>query len=55
MGLPVLTFAGRSFASRVCASLVQAAGIGELVCASREQYLATAVALAQNRAAPSAY
>ena len=51
MGLPVLTYPGRSFASRVCASLVQAAGIGELACASREQYAATAVALAQNRGA----
>jgi predicted O-linked N-acetylglucosamine transferase (SPINDLY family) len=51
MGLPVLTFAGRSFASRVCASLVHAAGIGELACDSREQYVAMAIALAQNRAA----
>jgi predicted O-linked N-acetylglucosamine transferase (SPINDLY family) len=51
MGLPVLTFAGRTFASRVCASLVQAAGVGELACESREQYAATAVALAQNRRA----
>jgi len=51
MGLPVLTYPGRSFASRVCASLVHAAGIGELACASREQYVATATALAQNRGA----
>lgn len=51
MGLPVLTFVGRTFASRVCASLVHAAGIGELVCASLEQYVASAIALAQNRGA----
>ena len=51
MGLPVVTYAGRSFASRVCASLVHAAGIGELACESREQYAATALALVQNRAA----
>jgi predicted O-linked N-acetylglucosamine transferase (SPINDLY family) len=51
MGLPVLTFTGRTFASRVCASLIHAAGIGELACASREQYAATAVTLAQNRGA----
>jgi predicted O-linked N-acetylglucosamine transferase (SPINDLY family) len=51
MGLPVLTFPGRTFASRVCSSLVHAAGVGELVCSSREQYIATAVALAQNRGA----
>jgi len=51
MGLPVLTFPGRTFASRVCSSLVHAAGIGELSCESREQYVATAIALGQNRAA----
>ena len=51
MGLPVVTFAGRSFASRVCASLVHAAGIGELACDSREHYAATALALANNRPA----
>ncbi len=51
MGLPVITFPGRTFASRVCTSLVHAAGIGELACGSREQYMATAIALAQNRAA----
>jgi predicted O-linked N-acetylglucosamine transferase (SPINDLY family) len=49
MGLPVVTYAGRSFASRVCASLVHAAGIGELACASREHYAATALALANHR------
>ena len=51
MGLPVVTYAGRSFAARVCSSLVHAAGIGELACASREQYAATALALANNRPA----
>jgi hypothetical protein len=51
MGLPVVTFCGRTFASRVCSSLLHAAGIGELACTSREQYVATAVALAQNRGA----
>ena len=49
MGLPVVTYAGRSFASRVCSSLVHAAGLGELACVSREQYIATALALANNR------
>ncbi len=49
MGLPVVTFSGRTFASRVCASLLHAAGIGELACASREQYVETAVALAKDR------
>ncbi|MBX9828727.1 MAG: glycosyl transferase [Xanthobacteraceae bacterium] len=44
MGVPILTLPGRSFASRVCASLVTAAGIGEMVCATPEQYVERAVA-----------
>jgi hypothetical protein len=48
MGVPVLTLPGRSFASRVCASLVRAAGIEEMVCATPDAYVARAVALAQN-------
>ena len=36
MGVPVLTTPGKSFASRVCASLAHAAGIGELVCPTRK-------------------
>ena len=34
MGVPVLTLSGRCFASRVCGSLVRAAGLPDLVCAS---------------------
>jgi predicted O-linked N-acetylglucosamine transferase (SPINDLY family) len=45
MGVPVLTMAGRSFASRVCASLVRAAGLPELVCDSPEAYVDRAVEL----------
>lgn len=44
MGLPVLTLPGRSFASRVCASLVKAAGIPEMICESGEAYVARAIA-----------
>lgn len=44
MGLPVLTLIGRSFAARVCASLVRAAGIGEMVCHTGEDYVARAIA-----------
>jgi predicted O-linked N-acetylglucosamine transferase (SPINDLY family) len=50
MGVPVITIAGRTFASRVCASLISAAGIGELVCSSREQYVACAITLGRDRA-----
>jgi predicted O-linked N-acetylglucosamine transferase (SPINDLY family) len=49
MGLPVVTFAGNSFAGRVCASLVRAAGIGELVCADLEGYRHRALELARDR------
>ena len=48
MGLPVLTFGGRSFASRVCGSLVRAAGIPELVCASAAEYVDRAVTFGRN-------
>lgn len=49
MGVPVLTVAGRGFASRVCGSLVSAAGLPELVCASFDDYLRQAVALGKDR------
>ncbi|MGD1037340.1 MAG: glycosyl transferase [Roseiarcus sp.] len=48
MGAPILTTPGKSFASRVCASLANAAGIGELVCAAQEIYVARAIELARN-------
>jgi predicted O-linked N-acetylglucosamine transferase (SPINDLY family) len=37
-GLPILTYTGRIFAARVCASLVRAAGLPDLVCDSPETY-----------------
>ena len=48
-GLPVLTCPGRTFASRVGASLVHAAGLPELVCQSPAEYVEKAVALATER------
>jgi predicted O-linked N-acetylglucosamine transferase (SPINDLY family) len=45
MGVPVLTVPGKSFASRVCSSLVTAAGIGEMVCEDQGQYVARAIEL----------
>jgi predicted O-linked N-acetylglucosamine transferase (SPINDLY family) len=55
MGVPVLTLSGRSFASRVCASLVRAAGIADLVCTCAEQYVDQAVAFGRNPSLLSAY
>ena len=50
-GVPVLTLSGRSFASRVCGSLVRAAGVPELVCESASEFVETAVRLGNDRAA----
>jgi predicted O-linked N-acetylglucosamine transferase (SPINDLY family) len=47
-GLPVLTCAGRAFASRVAASLLNAIGLPELVTSTLEEYEETAVKLAKN-------
>lgn len=47
VGLPVLTFAGKSFAARFCASIVSAAGIPDFVCRDPEDYVAKAIALAR--------
>ena len=48
MGVPVLTLSGRSFAARVCGSLVSAAGLSELICETAEAYVERAVALAHD-------
>jgi predicted O-linked N-acetylglucosamine transferase (SPINDLY family) len=48
MGVPVLTLPGRSFASRVCASVVKAAGLQEMICSSPEDYIAKAVSFGRN-------
>lgn len=45
LGLPVLTMPGRSFPSRVCASLVKAAGMEELICCGPQDYVRRATAL----------
>jgi predicted O-linked N-acetylglucosamine transferase (SPINDLY family) len=49
MGVPILTIAGRGFAARVCTSLVTAAGLPDMVCASVDAYVARAVQLATER------
>lgn len=45
-GLPVLTLAGQSFASRMAASLLNAVGFPELITTSQEEYEALAIELA---------
>jgi predicted O-linked N-acetylglucosamine transferase (SPINDLY family) len=49
-GVPVLTASGRSFASRVCGSLVRAAGLPELVCESPAELVERAVRFGLERA-----
>lgn len=51
MGVPVLTVPGRSFAARVCASLVHAAGLPDFVVDTPADYVARAIALGRDRAA----
>lgn len=50
VGVPMLTYAGRSFASRVCGSLVRAAGVPELICETAEKYVESAVRFGNDRA-----
>jgi Predicted O-linked N-acetylglucosamine transferase, SPINDLY family len=49
VGLPVLTFPGKSFAARFCHSIVAAAGVPETICTDPEHYVDTAIALAKDR------
>lgn len=55
MGLPILTLPGRSFASRFCASVVTAAGLKDLICATPEDYVERAVALGRDEEKLRAY
>ncbi|MBP2316271.1 O-linked N-acetylglucosamine transferase [Azospirillum soli] len=55
MGVPMLTLSGRSFASRVCGSLLRSAGLPELVCTSPDEYVGRAVALGRDRAVLRSY
>ena len=51
MGVPILTLMGRSFAARVCADLVTAAGFPELVTRTPDEYVQKAIALGRDRTA----
>lgn len=55
MGVPVLTMSGRSFASRVCGSLVRSAGLPELVTTTAEEFVSHAVALGKDPATLQSY
>ena len=48
MGLPVLTCVGKSFASRVAASLLSSVGLPELITSTQEEYEGLAIELATN-------
>lgn len=48
VGLPVLTFPGKGFAARFCHSIVAAAGVPELICASPDDYVAKAIDFARD-------
>ena len=48
MGLPVITFIGRSFASRVAASLLNAVNLPELITTTQNEYQTLSIELAHN-------
>lgn len=50
MGVPIVTIPGRTFASKVCAGLVTAAGLPELVCKTPAEYADLAIALGNDPA-----
>jgi hypothetical protein len=55
MGLPMLTLAGRSFASRMAARMLRAIGADAGITTDYPEYIAAAVALAQDPARHAAY
>ncbi|THD45487.1 MAG: glycosyl transferase [Bradyrhizobium sp.] len=55
MGLPILTLEGRSFASRFCGSVVSAAGLADLICATPEDYVRRAIGFGRDRASLGPY
>ena len=47
-GMPLITVAGKSFSSRVSASLLNSMGLNELICSSEKQYYEKALDLGKN-------
>ena len=46
--MPLVTLAGKSFSSRVSASLLNSIGLNELICSTEKQYFEKALELARN-------
>ena len=55
MGVPILTLRGQSFAARVCASVLSAAGLSDLICPTLEAYVAVAISLGREPAKLTAF
>jgi predicted O-linked N-acetylglucosamine transferase (SPINDLY family) len=55
VGLPILTPEGRSFAARFCGSVVSAAGLPDLICATPEEYVRRAIEFGRDRARLAPY
>jgi predicted O-linked N-acetylglucosamine transferase (SPINDLY family) len=49
MAIPIVTLAGKGFASRVCGSLSRAAGMPDTVCDNEERYVTLAIELGNNK------
>jgi len=47
-GMPLVTFAGKSFCSRVSASLLNSIGLNELICSTEKQYFEKALELGRS-------
>jgi protein O-GlcNAc transferase len=50
-GLPILTRAGKTFYSRICADFLTHVGLGDMVCETTKEYEERAIALAKDKAA----
>lgn len=50
-GLPILTMPGKSFAARFCGSIITAAGIADMACATPDDYVARAIGYFSDRQA----
>ena len=47
-GMPLITVAGKSFSSRVSASLLNSIGLNELICSTEKEYFEKALELARD-------